>query len=156
MIHGYDTRHLGLNYRLPEVLAAVASVQMDRLDGFLRARAKNVSQLEEKIGGTAGWEFTQRSPDRTHVYYLYTLTLRKNRDRVLKSLNEAGVGAAVYWRTPVHKTPLYEKLGYGRKKLRVTDHSASHVISLPVHPGLGEPEMERVGEAFISAARALL
>jgi dTDP-4-amino-4,6-dideoxygalactose transaminase len=156
MLHGYDTRHLGLNYRLPEVLAAVASVQMDRLGDFLRSRARNVSILEEKIGEAEGWKFTQKSPDRTHVYYLYTLTLRKNRDKVQKSLNRAGVGAGVYWRTPVHKTPLYKDLGYAKKRLRVTEHSAGHVISLPVHPGLGEPEMERVGNAFLAAARNLL
>jgi dTDP-4-amino-4,6-dideoxygalactose transaminase len=156
MVHGYDTRHLGLNYRLTEVLAAVASVQMDRLGEFLSARAKNVSHLEESIGQTKGWEFPQRSEDRTHVYYLYTLTLKKNRDKVQKELNKAGVGAAVYWKTPVHKTPLYEKLGFGRKRLRVTEHSASHVLSLPVHPGLGDSEMERVGDAFVSAARRFL
>jgi dTDP-4-amino-4,6-dideoxygalactose transaminase len=49
-----------------------------------------------------------------------------------------------------------KKLGYGRKRLRVTDHSASHVLSLPVHPGLGEPEIDRVGDAFVTAARQLL
>src|ERR1700688_2965818 len=35
MREGYDTRVLGFNYRLPEVLAAIASVQMDRLDGYI-------------------------------------------------------------------------------------------------------------------------
>jgi dTDP-4-amino-4,6-dideoxygalactose transaminase len=156
MLHGYDTRHLGFNFRLPEVAAAIASVQMDRLGGFLKARSRNVSELESKISSVKGWEFTQKSRDRTHVYYLYTLRLKKNRDKVLKSMNSAGVGAAVYFRTPVHRTPLYEKLGYGQKKLRVTEHSAAHVISLPVHPGLGRPELERVGEAFTAAARSLL
>lgn len=156
MIHGYDTRHLGLNYRLTEVLAAVASVQMDRLGGFLDKRKRNVASLEARIRDTEGWEFTQNSPDRTHIYYLYTLTLNKNREKVLKSLNDAGVGAAVYWKTPVHMTPLYRKLGYGRKRLRITEHSAGHVISLPVHPGLGDAEMQRVGDAFVAAARKLL
>jgi perosamine synthetase len=153
MLHGYDTRHLGFNYRLPEVSAAIASVQMDRLDGFLKARVRNVSDLEGRISGAEGWEFTQTSSDRTHVYYLYTLRLKKNRDRVLKSMNSAGVGAAVYFRTPVHKTPLYKRLGYARKQLKGTEDSAGHVISLPVHPGLGEAEIARVGDAFLTAAR---
>jgi perosamine synthetase len=156
MVHGYDTRHLGFNYRLPEVSAAIASVQMDRLEGFLKARARNVTKLEAMISEAKGWEFTQTNPDRTHVYYLFTLWLKKNRDKVLKSMNLAGVGAAVYFKMPVHKTPLYEKLGYGRKALGVTEEAARHVISLPVHPGLGEPEMERVGDAFVAASRELL
>lgn len=156
MVHGYDTRHLGFNYRLPEAPAAIASVQMDRLHGFLEARARNVSLLEEKLGRSDGWEFTQRSSDRTHAYYLYTLSLRKNRDRVVGSMNNAGVGAAVYFRTPVHKSPLYRKLGYGRKKLANTDSAAKHVVSLPVHPGLGPKEIGRVADAFLEAGREFL
>ena len=38
---GYDTRVLGFNYRMPEIPAAIASVQMDRLDGYIAARRRN-------------------------------------------------------------------------------------------------------------------
>ena len=47
-VKGYDTRHLGFNNRLPEMSAALGSVQMDRLQGFLRAR-------EKTPGASAGW-----------------------------------------------------------------------------------------------------
>src|SRR5579863_1447401 len=156
MVHGYDTKHLGFNYRLPELAAALASVQMDRLQGFLEARARNVSQLHERIGGLKGAVFTQTMTDRTHVYYLYTLYLRPKRDAILKALNDSGIGAAVYFKTPVHKTPLYLKLGYGRKGLPSAEDASNHVISLPVHPGLGPQEIQRVGDAFEAAARKLL
>ena len=155
MVHGYDTRVLGFNYRLPEISAAIASVQMDRLDGFLRARARNAKFLTDRVTSAPGVEFTQKAGDRTHVYYLYTLHLRKKRDEVVKALNAAGVGAAVYWKIPVHKAPLYVKLGYGRKTLRQTEEAARHVISLPVHPGISEPEMQRVADEFLKAVRML-
>jgi len=156
MIHGYDTRVLGFNYRLPEISAAIASVQMDRLDGFLRARARNAQLLTESVSSAPGVEFTQNADDRTHVYYLYTLHLKKKRDEVVRALNAAGVGAAVYWKIPVHRAPLYVKLGYGRKTLRQTEDAASHVISLPVHPGISQPDMQRVADEFMKAVRTLL
>ena len=155
MVHGYDTRVLGFNYRLPEISAAIASVQMDKLDGFLQARAKNAKFLTERVSSAPGVEFTQDAEDRKHVYYLYTLHLRKKRDQVLKALNAAGVGAAVYWKIPVHKAPLYAKLGYGRKTLMQTEDAAGHVISLPVHPGISQPDMQRVSDEFLKAIRAL-
>ena len=155
MVHGYDTRVLGFNYRLPEVSAAIASVQMDRLDGFLRARARNAKFLTERVSSAPGVEFTQDASDRNHVYYLYTLHLRKKRDQVLRALNAAGVGAAVYWKIPVHKAPLYVRLGYGKKVLRQTEEAAAHVISLPVHPGISEPDMQRVSDEFLKAVRML-
>lgn len=156
MVHGYDTRHLGFNYRLPELNAAIASAQMDRLEGFLHARARNVAYLQERVGRVDGVEFTQDADDRTHAFYLYTLHLRKNRDRILKALNDAGVGAAVYFKTPVHRTPLYARLGYGRKVLKKTEAAAGHVISLPVHPALSAEDLQTVAEQFLAAARANL
>ncbi|MDG6920008.1 MAG: DegT/DnrJ/EryC1/StrS family aminotransferase [Nitrososphaerota archaeon] len=152
-LHGYDSRHLGFNYRMPEMSAALASVQMDRLEGFLRARAKNAKYLDEKVAGLKGVEFTQGAEGRTHVFYLYTLRLKRSRDKVQRAMAAAGVGAAVYWPTPVHKTPLYRKLGYAGKRLAMTDYSAKHVLSIPVHPGLTPEELDRVASAFLAAVR---
>jgi dTDP-4-amino-4,6-dideoxygalactose transaminase len=152
-VHGYDSRHLGYNYRLPEMSAALASVQMDRLDGFLKARARNAKYLGERLAGVRGSKFTQASADRTHVFYLYTLHLAKNRDKVQQALKAAGVGSAVYWPTPVHRTPLYSELGYAEKELPVTEDSAGHVLSIPVHPGLTQDELQTVADSFLAAAR---
>lgn len=156
MLHGYDSRHLGFNYRMPEIAAALASVQMDRLPGFLKSRGRNAAFLREQLSGVAGAAFTQAGEDRTHVYYLYTLLLRKNRDRVVKLLNDAGVGAAVYFRTPVHWTPLYARLGYSKKWLPRTEKACGHVLSLPVHPRLVKDDMRRVSQEFLRTTRGLL
>jgi perosamine synthetase len=152
-VHGYDSKHLGFNYRLPEMSAALASVQMDRLEGFLKARERNAKYLMERLSGVKGVKFTQDAKDRTHVFYLYTLHLRKNRDRVAKALSGVGIGAAVYWPTPVHRTPLYTKLGYAKKKLPRTEDAARRVLSLPVYPGLSSEDLERVADGFLAAAR---
>ena len=151
-VRGYDSRHLGFNYRLPEMSAALASVQMDKLDGFLRARERNARYLNERVAGVDGAKFTQDAPDRSHVFYLYTLYLRKNREKIRQALNAAGVGASVYWHVPVHKTPLYAKLGYSRKVLEKTEAAVGHVLSLPVYPGLSRPDLERVADEFVKAA----
>ena len=156
MVHGYDTRHLGFNYRLPELNAAIASAQMDKLDPFLKARKKNAAHLIDGVKPLKGVEFTQSSEDRTHVFYLFTLYLRKNRDKILKALNEAGIGASVYFKLPVHKTPLYVRLGFGKKKLPHTEAASSHVLSLPVHPGLTDSDLQRVSNRFAEAVRTFL
>lgn len=156
MLHGYDSRYLGFNYRMPELAAAIGSVQMDKLKGFLDARLRNAKYLMERTGKVSGAEFTQDAKDRTHVFYLFTLYLKKNRDAILKRLNKNGVGAAVYFRTPVHKTPLYAKLGLSRKSLKNTEGATRHVLSLPVNPGITPADMERVADEFLAAARELL
>jgi dTDP-4-amino-4,6-dideoxygalactose transaminase len=155
MVHGYDSRVLGFNYRLPEISAAIASVQMDKLDGFLRARAANAKYLTERVCSAPGVEFTQNAADRTHVYYLYTLYLRRKRDQVLKILNGSGIGAAVYFKKPVHRTPLYTRLRYARRSLKNTESATRHVISLPVHPAVTETDLQEVADKFLEAVRLL-
>ena len=153
MVHGYDTRHLGFNYRMPEVMAAIGTAQMDKLDGFIKKRQQNTKYLMDRFTKVEGATFTQDAADRTHVFYLYTLSIRKNRDLVAKKLVEKGVGAAVYFKTPVHRTPMYQRLGYGRKKLTKADSASRHALSLPVHPGLTEQDLQRVADEFIGAMK---
>ncbi len=148
MVHGYDSKILGYNHRMPELLAAIASVQMDKLERFMKARNRNARYLTERVAKLRGVRFTQNSTDRTHCFYLYTLHLQRGRDRVVSSLNDKGVGAAVYFKTPVHRTPLYQELGYSGVELPGSDDASKHVISLPVHPGLTETDIERVATKF--------
>jgi len=155
MVHGYDSRHLGFNYRLTEIAAAIGSVQMDKLPEFLASRRKNAAYLNERLKNVEGAKFTQTASDRTHVFYLYTLYLKKNRDQVLERLKGKGVGAAVYFKMPVHRTPLYTKGGYGKLRLKNAEAASKHVLSLPVHPGVTEEQIGRVADAFVEASTLL-
>jgi perosamine synthetase len=152
MRQGYDTMVLGFNYRMPELLAAIASVQMDKLEGYIRARRRNSKALSEIISRAKGVELRQDATDRKHVWYLYTTFIEK-RDSVRDRLRARGVGAAAYWELPVSKMPLYKDLGFGGLKLPKAESAANHVLSLPVHPGLGSSEIEFVGSEFLKAVR---
>ncbi len=153
MVEGSDTRVLGYNFRMNEISAAVASVQMDKLGRFIQKRKENASFLTDRIRGANGAVLTQTSGDRTHVWYLYTLRLSKNRGKVLERLRSKSIGASVYYETPVHKTPMYKRLGYSKLRLKVTEESAAHVISVPVHPGLKEEERGHVASELERALR---
>ena len=50
MVNGYDTRVLGLNMRLPEISAAIAKVQMQKLPRILELRRRNAKLLHEVLG----------------------------------------------------------------------------------------------------------
>jgi perosamine synthetase len=156
MHHHNDTSRLGLNYRLTEVMAAIGSIQMDKLSKFLEERRENAAFLRERFEGLKGVRFTQDGGDRTHVYYLYSLLLSKSRDQVLERLNSRGIGAAVYFRPAVHQTPLYARPSGGEPNLPKTEYASSHVISVPAHPALSRADLARVADEFVSAAEALL
>ena len=142
MVHGYDTRIFGLNLRLPEINAAIATVQMKKLSNFLKSRKKNADLLSKLISDLNVILPKQRKNENVN-WYLYTIATEK-RNKILKKFNEKGIGAASYYPTPVHKTPFYKL----KTKLPVTDWAASHVISLPIHPGVTRKNIEFIAKTL--------
>ena len=145
MIEGNDTRRLGLNLRLPELCAAIASVQMNRLPTLLGARRKNSKILTELLSSIHGkLNIPSESEKKKFNWYLYTVAFQNEstRDRIQQALNHGGIGATIYYAPPVHKTPYYSSLGL--VNLPNTDWAASHVLSLPVHPRLTEEDLKLI------------
>jgi perosamine synthetase len=128
MLKGYDTRLLGLNLRLPEINAAIATVQMKKLPKFLKTREKN-AKLLSKLLSKLDLDLPVERKNENVNWYLYTISTSK-RNMLLKKLNAKGIGAASYYPIPVHKTPFYKS----KTKLPITDWAASSVLSLPIHP----------------------
>ena len=142
MVHGYDTRVFGLNLRLPEINAAIATVQMKKLPNFLKIRKRNADLLS-KLLSELKIKLPHQRKDENVNWYLYTIATNK-RNRILKILNEKGIGAASYYPIPVHKTPFYKL----KTKLSVTDWAASHVISLPIHPKVTQNNIEFIAKTI--------
>ena len=132
----------GLNFRLPEINAAIANIQMKKLPKFLKKRRRNADYLTKLISGLG----VQIPNERRHVnvnWHLYTIAI-SSRDKILKRLNQKGIGAATYYSLPVHKTPFYQK----SVKLPVTDWASTHVLSLPVHPKVSMKNSEYIAKAM--------
>lgn len=140
MLHGYDTRILGLNLRLPEMCAAIAKVQMKKLPKFLAKRKKNAEILNELLSDLN--VILPKERDGVNVnWYLYTIATT-NRNKLMKQLNSQGIGAAAYYSTPVHKTPFYSK----NLKLPITEWAANSVLSLPVNPLVTENQLHYISK----------
>ena len=135
MVHGYDTRVLGLNFRLPEINAAIAKVQMRKLPRFLLKRKKNAKILTDLLSGL-DLTLPQKRKHEEVNWYLYTIAT-KSRNKIMKDLNSNGIGATVYYSTPVHRTPYYSK----KLSLPSTDWAAGNVLSLPVQPMVTEDNL---------------
>lgn len=159
MVHGYDTRTLGLNMRLPEMCAAIAKVQMGKLEQMLAARRRNAQLLTELLSPAASkkkglFALPEEKSGSRFNWYLYTVAFAKSatREAVKQRMQGDGIGAAVYYDPPVHRTPFYR--ANGRTKLPATEWCARRVLSLPVHPGVSEQDVRRIAESLSSAAAA--
>ena len=155
MVDGYDTRILGLNLRLPELSAAIAKVQMQKLDKMLEIRRRNANLITKSIApsaGKLGISIPQETADKRFNWYLYTVAFSSDaRNGIKNALASDGIGATVYYDPPVHKTPFYARTANGRT-LPATEWCAAHVLSLPVHPGMSEDDAGKVAGSLLRAA----
>ena len=129
---------LGLNFRLSEINAAIAKIQMKKLSLFLKQRKRNAKILTELLQNCDVILPKQRKNE-TLNWYLYTIA-HKNRNKIMKQLNSSGIGATVYYFPPIHKTPYYKT----KKSLTNTEWASSHVLSLPIHPKVRRSDLEKM------------
>ena len=143
MLKGYDTRILGLNMRMTELCAAIAKVQMRKIRKFLQIRRKNANVLTKLLAGL-DIDLPKESNGSNYNWYVYTIAL-KNRDTVMKKLNSIGIGATVYYKTPIHRTPFYSIYG---AKVPNTEWAAEHVLSVPVHPMVSVDDIKYIAKSI--------
>src|ERR687893_1172966 len=153
MVEGYDTRMLGLNLRLPELSAAVAKVQMQKLDKMLAIRRRNAELLSKLLFASSKKhkvKIPEETADKKFNWYLYTIALHDERDKIKNKLVQNNVGATVYYNPPVHKMPFYAHTSSSETKLPATEWCADHVLSLPVHPHVAEADVDRIANSLKS------
>lgn len=128
---GNDFTELGYNWRLSEIQSALGLAQLSRLKSIVSKRRANAKYLCGKLNVPY---------NKNSVFQLFTI--RKNRrdiDKIKKNLK--GVDWKVYF-NPVHLTKYYQRLGYRKGTLPVTEKVSKEVITLPMYPDLTRRELD--------------
>jgi dTDP-4-amino-4,6-dideoxygalactose transaminase len=139
----YQYEAEGYNYRMTEMAAALGIGQLTRLDGWNERRRRNAAHLTAGLKDLA-WLACPVEPDGCHhVYHQYTVRVPKGRDALRRHLEEEGIGTRIYYPAPIHTTPFYRGR-YGASACPEAVRAAEQVLSLPVHPGVGEEDLDRI------------
>jgi len=154
--HGAARRYhhdlLGYNFRMTDIAAAIGRAQLAKVDRLNERRRRNASVLDEGLAGIKVVSTPRERPGYRHAYHQYTVLIHGDRDRFQQLLRELGIGTAVHYPVPVHRQPLYLSLGYGEVSMPVAEDAADHVLSLPVHPGLSDEDLDRIIDAVRKVA----
>jgi len=148
-----EVQSLGLNYRLPDVLCALGSSQLDRLDLFKHARTKIFDRYVEELAGVEGLRVPTRRADASPMWHLFPLRVAAERRReVFEDLRGRGILVQVNY-IPVYWHPLFEDLGYRKGMCPVAEQYYREEISLPMFAGLTDADQGRVIDAVLEAVK---
>ena len=107
--HAYEFIHdeLGYNYRMPNLNAALACAQLEKLNWFLKKKRELGKKYEEFFKGSDA-KFKTELPETKANYWLMCVELenRNARDLFLKETNEAKVMTRPIWEL-MFRLPMY-------------------------------------------------
>ena len=146
---GNEHTAAGVNSRLDEIQAAVLRVRLKSLRDRTRRRRDLAGRYRTRLtDGTVG---IPPECDAGHVYHLFPIRTAF-RDDVRARLDAAGIGTMIHYPTPITRQPAVAP--YEPVVCPVADTVCSTVLSLPLHPGLSETDVDIVAGVVRTIAPA--
>jgi perosamine synthetase len=146
--------HLGFNYRLDDVSAALGLAQLEKLDVILELRAEvaaRYGELVEPLEGVAAPLPDDEDHLRSWFVYVVRLADELDRDAAMTRLAEEGIASKPYLPS-IHLQPYWrERFGTGEGMYPVSERASRHSLALPFHTRLTAGEQERVINALAGA-----
>jgi dTDP-4-amino-4,6-dideoxygalactose transaminase len=149
----YQYEVAGHNYRMTDLQAAVAVAQLGRYETTVAVRRQNAARLAGMLLDTPGLVVPTDTPGRRSVWHQFTVRVtdeaRLDRDGLASALAAAGIGSGVYYPRAVFDYPCFaERPDVVQAPVPNTKLYATQVLSLPIHPGLTESDIDRVGSTI--------
>lgn len=145
----FDVSRQGYRYHLSNILAAVGRVQLQRLSGeFAPRRVALARRYRERLASIPSLALLETDLGPVVPHLQPVRVLNGLRDPLRAALEAAGIETGIHYK-PNH---LLNAFGGGRTRLPVTEQLYGELLSLPLHPGLSEADVDRVCdmvEAFL-------
>ena len=149
-----EIHEVGLNYRLPDILCALGSSQLERLDTFKAKRRHIFEAYQAAFADLDGVILPTKRDYVDPIWHLYPIRVPAGeRKRIFDYMRANGVIVQVNY-IPVYWHPAFEDLGYKRGLAPVSEEYYRGEISLPMYADLSEADLARVIEVFREAVLA--
>jgi dTDP-4-amino-4,6-dideoxygalactose transaminase len=149
--HGQSKKYFhdieGYNGRLDAIQAGILRVKLRNLAEWNEQRRKCASVYDQLLAPLGDGVVLPAQPTwAKSVYHLYVIRVQR-RDELQAYLADTGIGTGIHYPIPLHLQTAYQKLGFQKEAFPISEKVATEILSLPMFPGLGSADQQRVGEA---------
>ncbi len=146
--------HLGYNYRLPELSAALGRVQMQRLDELLNKREQVAAWYGTHLKQIEHVEVQRIVPNTTRMsWFVYVIRLapQVSREKVARRLAQSGIPTRPYF-SPIHLQPfMMERFGYQPGDFPIAEDLGRRGLALPFSGVMTEDQVDLVCKELTNA-----
>ena len=148
----YDCKSFGLNLRMSEINSAIGNVQIKKIPKILELRALNFKYLKQKLDqfGKSIKIIQNQNKFFSSSNYCLVMVLREkklysNRKKIIKFLNNSGIGTSIYYPHPVSHMSYYKrKYNIKKNSFIKAQEISNNSISLPVGPHLTKKKLDYI------------
>ena len=149
-LHYYDMVELGYNYRITDLQCALGLAQLDRLSQWINRR-QEIAEIYDTAFKNYGHLFYPLNNKLGCAYHIYVIILNLNnlnvdRDHIFNELRENNIGVNVHYK-PIYLNTFYLNMSenkYYKGLCPSAEKIWSRIITLPIHPGLSNEDINRV------------
>lgn len=150
----YVHDHVGYNYRLTNLQAAVGLAQIERLGHAVETKRRIAARYEQAFAGVDGLTPMPEATWARSTYWLYTVLVDPRRFGVdarglMRRLRQQRIECRPLWQ-PLHRSPAHA--GSTATDCRVAERLYETALSLPSSVGLTPPAQDIVVEAVLACA----
>lgn len=135
----YAHDRIGYNYRMPNINAALGCAQLEELPRFVEKKRRLAEKYRKALEDVPGVKFFVEPEFAKSNYWLNAILLDKDianeRDHVLETLNDAGIGSRPIWEL-MYTMPMFKDCP--RMDCKVAEDIGRRLINLPSSVRLGE------------------
>ena len=139
--------HLGYNYRMDEMSAALGLSQMQRLDELVDRRNQVAGWYSQKLANIDEIETPFVAEETTRMsWFVYVIRIAKHfeRDSFANALENAGIPVRPYF-LPIHLQPyMMEQFGYQEGDFPITEDLGKRGLALPFSSVMSEEDVDVV------------
>jgi perosamine synthetase len=136
----FEIRAAGLNYRLPDILCALGTTQMRRLEQLLEERERLAAAYAARLDGVVGLPSADEGDRPGWQAYIVRLD---RRDVALEALAEAGIQGQI-GTYALHRLAAYADQG----PFPGADAAFERALALPFHNRLAAADLDRVADVL--------
>jgi dTDP-4-amino-4,6-dideoxygalactose transaminase len=141
----YDAAVPGYKANLSDVLAAIALVQLGKLDAHRAIRERHVAAYDDAMALLPGLEPLARDERDTHALHLYVVRIDPDRaggtrDEYAALLAAENIATSIHF-LPVHTLTAYRELLAPPPSLPVAERAGSEILSLPLSPAHSDDDI---------------
>jgi CDP-6-deoxy-D-xylo-4-hexulose-3-dehydrase len=159
--HKYTYSHIGYNFKMTDMQAAVGVSQLKKLPGFIEKRRANFERLKEGLRGLQEFFILpEATPNSDPSWFGFPLAVRPgapfNRNQVIAYLEERKIATRLLFAGNLLRQPAYQNIKHRVVgTLGNTDFVMNNVFWIGVYPGLTTEMIDYVAQTLVSAVPGL-